>query len=257
MTNPRKEKPVITKEQAQELGQQRLKRIPHLSNVDNAAAAVKPKTKKVEDDFELRRAIILNFTRHGEPPGLLDKLSNVYKYIRLFRPCDNGLFIEGTIGKSKTNPLVSNPVQVTKKTKSQQIEEWLNVYLTTKREDNNLFPLDPLGDYFVILPTKDAQMAIEIYTALTAIKNVDWMLVWPIFNENTAEWELGEIISTKGVYQSWKKKAATVTDITTSRKQLLIAQFSQAENKKEFASSLDADNYKLIEYYIKKNDISK
>jgi hypothetical protein len=248
----RKDKPQIGKEEALKLGQNRLKEIPKLTNVTDAALAVKPKKKKVADDFDLKRAIVLNFTRHSEPKKLMDLLSDTYEHIRLFRPIDDGLFVEGTIATTKINPLVSNPLKITDKTKSQQIEEWLNMYLTTKREDNNLFPLDPMGDYFVILPMKDAQVAIEILQALTAIKNVDWMLVWSIYNENTAEFEISEIVSTKGVYQSWKKKAGAVSDITNRRKQLLLTELSQAQDKTKYAKELSADDYKLIEYQIKK-----
>jgi hypothetical protein len=248
----------ISREEARQLGQEKVRRVPKLTNKEDAAASVKGKRQKTERDYHSKRAVVLNFTRHSEPSDLYETLKGQYEYVRIFRPIDDGLFVLGTISSTKVNPLVSNPVETTNKTKSQQINEWLHTYLTTDRE--GVYPLDPCGDYFLILPQKDSQIALEILTALGGIKNVDWFIVWSIYNENTSEFEISEIVSSKGVYLSWKKKAASVADITTRKKQSLLASLSQAESPEEFLASLSEADKKLIEYSLSKkkesNDIT-
>jgi hypothetical protein len=241
----------ITKEEAQKLGQEKVTKIPHLTNVEAAKEAVKFRSKKTESDYEMKRAVILNFTRHSEPHNLIDVLSQEYKHIRLFRPIDEGLFVLGKTDKTKINPLVSNPIETSEKTKSQQIEEWLYKYFTTKRS-NGVYPLDPMGDYYVILPQKDAQIALEILTALGAIKNIDWLIIWSIYNEQESQFEIAEVVSTKGIYQSWKKQVSEVSDITNRRRQNLLAELSQAEDKELFTNKLSEEDFNLIKYHIKK-----
>jgi hypothetical protein len=241
----------VTKEEAKHLGQEKVKKIPLLTNKDAAVDTVKAKRQKTEDDFAMKRAVVLNFTRHSEPENCVDVLGSEYKHIRIFRPIDAGLFVLGTTNTTKTNPLISNPVETSDRTKSQQIDQWLNTYLTTKRE-SGLYPLDPAGDYFIILPQKDAQIAIEILTALNGIKNVDWYIIWTVYNEISTQHEIAEIVSTKGIYQTWKKKAASVSDITNRQKQLLLSQYSQSNNKEEFIKGLSEEDYKLIEYNLEK-----
>jgi hypothetical protein len=243
----------VTKEEAKHLGQEKVKKIPLLTNKDEAVDTVKAKRQKTEEDFAMKRAIVLNFTRHSEPQNCIDVLKTQYKNVRIFRPIDQGLFVMGTTNTTKTNPLVCNPINTSNKTKSEQIHEWLETYLTTKRDDG-LYPLDPMGDYFIILPQKDSQIALEILTALNAIKNIDWYIIWAVYNEHTTQFEIAEIVSTKGVYLSWKKKAASVSDITNRRKQLILSQLSESINKEAFIASLDPEDYKLIEYNLKRKE---
>lgn len=247
----------VSKEEALILRDKKIDKIPKLTNRDSAKNATKPKVKvnKMESD----RAIVLNFTRHSEPEDTIDLLNTRYKNIRLFRPIDEtGLYIVDNEAHTRINPLVSNPLETSVKTKSQQIYDWLYEYLTTRR-DNGLHPLDSSGDYYVILPHKDAQIALEILTALNGIKNADWFIIWSVYDDRKAIFSVAEIVSTKGIYDTWKKVSTQVSDIDNRRKHKLLAVISDFETIDEqqgYISKLSQEDYKLIEYAMSQRSVN-
>lgn len=227
----------------------RIDKVPLLTNRDAAKSGTKVPVKK--NKVDTNRAIVLNFTRHSEPEDTIDLLNTRYKNIRLFRPIDEtGLYIVDNEAHTRINPLVSNPLETSVRTKSQQIYDWLYEYLTTRR-DNGLHPLDSSGDYYVILPHKDAQIALEILTALNGIKNADWFIIWSVYDDRKAIFSVAEIVSTKGIYDTWKKVSTQVSDIDNRRKHKLLATISDFETIDEqqgYISSLSQEDFKLIEY---------
>lgn len=241
----------IDRETALVLRDKRIEKVPRLTNKEAARDATKPKTKRTDIDSD--RAIILNFSRHSEPEDTMELLGEQYKNIRLFRPIEEkGLYIVDNVGNTKYNPLVTNPVERTVKTKSQQIHDWLYTYLTTKRE-NGLYPLDSNGDYYLVLPHKDAQISLEILTSLNGIKNTDWFIIWSTYNEHKGIFTISEIVSTKGLYDSWKKVSTEVSDIANRRKHKLLSDFSELETthkKQVFINNLSDEDYSLIEYAL-------
>lgn len=241
----------IPREEALIMRDKRINKVPKLTNKIEAKEAAKLKTKRTDIDSD--RAIVLNFSRHSEPEDTIDLLSQQYKNIRLFRPIEEkGLYIVDSVGNTKYNPLVTNPIERGIKTKSQQIYDWLYTYLTTKR-DNGLYPLDSNGDYYIILPHKDAQISIEILTSLNGIKNTDWFVIWSVYNEHQSIFQISEIVSTKGLYDSWKKVATEVSDISNRRKHRLLTDLTELDSvrkKQEFIDNLSQEDYELIEYAL-------
>lgn len=243
----------IPREEALILRDRNIDKVPKLTNKDAAKGATKLKTKKTEIDSD--RAIILNFSRHSEPEDTIELLSERYKHIRLFRPIEEkGLYIVDNVGNTKYNPLVSNPIERGVKTKSQQIYDWLYTYLTTKRE-NGLYPLDSNGDYYIVLPHKDAQISLEILTSLNGIKNTDWFIIWSVYNEHEGVFNISEIVSTKGLYDSWKKVSTEVSDISNRRKHKILAELTElttVQEKQQFIDNLSEEDYTLIAYALNK-----
>lgn len=240
-------------EEAIALRDQRINRVPKLTNRKEAREGNKPKTKITE--LNDNRAVVLNFTRHAEPRDLIPLLQQNYRHIRLFTPVKELYVVDHVDHTQETKrKIVSNAPDRGEETKSQQISKWLKEFLTTKR-NNNTYPLDFYGDYYVILPQKDAQMSVEILTALQSIKNIDWLTVWTVFDENTQEFIVSEVVSTKGIFSTWKKQVAEVTDITNRRKGVLMTKYSQLETeeeRKEFIDSLSDEEYLLCEFALKR-----
>ena len=189
-----------------------------------------PFPDKVDENGLKARAIVINFTRHTTPDDLYPLLQTKYKYIKSYRPDDAFMYIEtDTINPDPINTLVSNPIKKSNLTKSQQIQVWLTNFFTVLQEGEVNYCFDLQGDYYIILPQRDAQLATEIMMALNAISKIDYHLVWSTYSSYKAQFIITEIVSSKGYYLEWKSKADSVTGITDKLKQRVISRFSEVK----------------------------
>lgn len=187
-----------------------------------------PFPDKVDERGLKERSIVINFTRHTTPEDLYPLLQTKYRHIKSYRPDDAFMFIEtDSINPSAVNTLVSNPIKKSNLTKSQQIQVWLTNFFTVMQEEEVSYPFDLQGDYYIILPQRDAQLATEIMMALNAISKIDYNLVWSTYSSYKAQFVITEIVSSKGYYLEWKSKADTVTGITDKLRQRVISRFSE------------------------------
>lgn len=189
-----------------------------------------PFPDKVDERNLRERAICINFTRHTTPEDLYPLLQTRYKHIKSYRPDDSFMYLESeSINPDPINTLVSNPIKKSNLTKSQQIQVWLTNFLTVLQEGEVNYPFDLQGDYYIILPQRDAQLATEIMMALNAISKIDYHLVWSTYSSDRAQFVITEIVSSKGYYLEWKSKADSVTGITDKLKQRVINRFSEVK----------------------------
>ena len=189
-----------------------------------------PFPDKLDENGLKTRAVVINFTRHTTPDDLYPLLLTKYKHIKSYRPDDAFMFIEtDKINPDPINTLVSNPIKKSNLTKSQQIQVWLTNLFTTLQEGELNYCFDLQGDYYIILPQRDAQLAVEIMMALNAISKIDYLLVWSTYSSYKAQFIITEIVSSKGYYLEWKSKSDSVTGITDKLKQRVISRFSEVK----------------------------
>lgn len=189
-----------------------------------------PFPDKLDENGLKTRAVVINFTRHTTPDDLYPMLLTKYKHIKSYRPDDAFMFIEtDKINPDPINTLVSNPIKKSNLTKSQQIQVWLTNFFTVLQEGEVNYCFDLQGDYYIILPQRDAQLATEIMMALNAISKIDYHLVWSTYSSYKAQFVITEIVSSKGYYLEWKSKADSVTGITDKLKQRVISRFSEVK----------------------------
>lgn len=241
----------ITKAEGIILRDKRIARVPKLVNREEAREAAKVKVKNTGASDN--RAIILNFTHHSEPNDLRQVMLANYERIQIFQPLEGkGLFIYDNTDHVKYNPLITQRTATTEKSKSEQIHEWLYEYLSTKRH-NGMYPLDCNGDYYVLLPQKDGQVAVEIMLALRGIKNIDWYPIWTIYNQKEKNFLIGEITSSKGIYNAAKKISSDVDQISEKKKVKILNGFSALEDDAEaqkYLDDLSEEDYNLIEHAL-------